>query len=178
MRNSATPKLTGTLGLRYDYEQSEASLRFLITRADAVVCTGHAMLPGGQTCTPGTSVLVPLRQSGLIPESAGDAAKNDYDALLPKLGLRYAFTPGLSAFGTFSIGYRAGGADTLFTTGEIKTFGPETTYNYETGLRSQWLKRRLNVDLNVFYIQWKDQQIQQRTEDSNDSSPPMPPARS
>jgi outer membrane receptor protein involved in Fe transport len=164
-----TPKLTGTFGLRYDYEQSESTLTFLIRRADAVVCSTDLALPGEPLCAPGVDVLPVLRQSGLIPESDGDAANNRYDALLPKLGLRYAFTPGITAFGTFSIGYRAGGADTLFTTGEIKTFEPETTFNYETGLRTAWLNRRLNVDLNVFTIQWRDQQVQQRTEDGSDS---------
>ena len=57
----------------------------------------------------------------------------------------------------------------LETTGEIREFDPETTNNYELGFRSNWFGRRLGIDLNLFYTQWNDQQVQQLTENGADS---------
>lgn len=168
-----TPRLTGTLGLRYDYEESTTATLLQVRRADLQACA-EDILPllaaaGISQCSPGISVLAPLNQSGIIPQSDGQDADSKYDAFLPKIGLRYEWTDNVTVFGTYSIGYRAGGADALVTTGEIREFDPETTNNYELGFRSNWFGRRLGIDLNLFYTQWNDQQVQQLTENGADS---------
>jgi iron complex outermembrane receptor protein len=55
-------------------------------------------------------------------------------------------------------GYRPGGANQIAPNAPA-TFGPDTTTNYEVGVKTEWLDRRLLVDLTEFYIDWKDTQI-------------------
>jgi outer membrane receptor protein involved in Fe transport len=40
---------------------------------------------------------------------------------------------------------------------------PDKTTNYEVGLRTQWLDRRLTLNGDVYYIKWKDPQLASAT---------------
>ncbi|WP_420428204.1 TonB-dependent receptor [Algiphilus sp.] len=168
-------RLTLTAGLRFDRESRRTQAPFETTRADLVGCTPEALdalsalLPGIDRCAPGIDVRPVLAQTPFVPGAGDDVAEATYNALLPRLGVRYAFTPDLAAFLTYTEGYRAGGAEVLFTTGDINTFDPEFTRNYETGLRAAWLDGALRTDLTLYYIDWQDQQVQRITEDGSDS---------
>lgn len=168
-------QLTVTAGVRFDRESRRTQAPFETTRADLVGCTPQALdalsalLPGVAQCAPGIDARPVLSQTPLAPGAGDDVAKATYNALLPRLGLRYAFTPDLAAFVTYTEGYRAGGAEVLFTTGEINTFDPEFTRNYETGVRAAWADGALRTDINLYYIDWQDQQVQRITDDGTDS---------
>ncbi|MEM6496804.1 MAG: TonB-dependent receptor, partial [Pseudomonadota bacterium] len=77
----------------------------------------------------------------------------------PKVGLAYDWTSDLKTGFVVSRGYRAGGAQVSAITGESSEFDPEFTWNYEGFIRSQWFNRRLTANLNVFYTDWRDQQL-------------------
>lgn len=158
------PRLTLTAGLRYDTEKTEAQAPFSITRADLVACTGST-----SNCAPGVDVRDALAMTGAFPEAGAQTAVGDFNALLPKLAARWQFTPQINAGFTYSEGYRSGGAEVLFSTGQINSFDPEYTRNYELSLRGDFFKRRLGVAFNAYYVDWRDQQVAVRTADGNDS---------
>jgi outer membrane receptor protein involved in Fe transport len=82
----------------------------------------------------------------------------DYDAFLPYAGITLRWTDDFSTGFRIHRGYRAGGSGTS-TSGNF-VYDPEFTTNYELSLlRSRWLDNRLAVNANIFYVDWKDQQV-------------------
>src|SRR5690606_17779846 len=43
----------------------------------------------------------------------------------------------------------------------LDKFEEEKTWNYEFGVKSDWLDGRMRVNANVFYIDWTNQQLTQ-----------------
>ncbi|HUD29934.1 MAG TPA: TonB-dependent receptor [Novosphingobium sp.] len=81
-----------------------------------------------------------------------------------KASLRYEFTPDISVFGTFATGYKGQTYDlsTGFNAaraaaGPVK---PETSTDWEIGLRSQFLDRALTVNVTLFDTKYKNLQAQ------------------
>jgi len=157
--------LTATLGLRYDTESLDALTFSDTTRADARV-----RLPDGAAQTvplaadalallPGIDVRPVLIQvPALLPNTNGvRTASTRYAALLPKLGLRWAFTPQWSVFAGYTEGYRAGGVDVDTQTGEALPYQPEYTRSFEVGMRGDFA--RFDIATNVFHTRWRDQQV-------------------
>jgi outer membrane receptor protein involved in Fe transport len=85
-------------------------------------------------------------------------AKDEYSELLPKAGIVYDISDSLSVGFTAQKGYRAGGVVQDFA-GATDAFDPESTWNYEGSIRSQWLDGRMTANANVFYTDWSDQQV-------------------
>lgn len=176
-------RLTLTAGLRYDRVERQSSAPFTTERADLIACTPEALAAlGPETCLPGIDVLpilsLPLLISDalpilslptLIPRAGDEVAPTDFDILLPKLGARYALTERLDVFASYAEGYRAGGAEILFTTGQLNTFDPEFTRNVEIGLRSDFFGGDVGLRSNLFYVDWRDQQVMVLTESRDDS---------
>jgi outer membrane receptor protein involved in Fe transport len=82
----------------------------------------------------------------------------EYEALLPKVGATVDLTDDISVGATVQRGYRAGGSESL-PVGGTNVFDPEFTWNYELAFRSRWLGGRLLANANVFYTDWRDQQV-------------------
>lgn len=85
----------------------------------------------------------------------------DFFEVLPKVSLNYAANQQLNLFATVARGYKTGGFNSTFERDEDMTFKPEYNWNYEVGAKSKWLKNRLIVNANLFYIDITDQQIYQ-----------------
>lgn len=88
-----------------------------------------------------------------------------------KFNTSYHFTPAVMAYATVSDGYRAGGINgsipactTTVTTecldADQLSFKPDRTRNYEVGLRSTWFDKRLLINADFYYIDWRDLRIQ------------------
>lgn len=80
--------------------------------------------------------------------------------LLPKFSVGYDISDTVYSYATVSKGFLAGGFN--YGTALDKstfTYDPEYTWNYEVGLKTEWLNRRLQVNLAVFYIQMTDKQV-------------------
>jgi outer membrane receptor protein involved in Fe transport len=80
---------------------------------------------------------------------------------LPKVGIAYQLSPERSLAFTVQKGYRGGGAgvDTTVNPSQPYTYDPETTLNYELAWRSTFAQGRGLFNANVFYTDWKAQQI-------------------
>ncbi|MFC4307944.1 TonB-dependent receptor domain-containing protein [Steroidobacter flavus] len=83
------------------------------------------------------------------------------DTVTPRLALSYAFSDDARVYAQASKGFRTGGpnltASTLF--GIPSTYEPDWLWNYELGLKSHWLDRRLVLNAAVYYIDWQDLQL-------------------
>lgn len=162
-----TDRLTLVGGLRYDRESSDVYSNYRITRADA-----YPTLPGGTGSSVLDQVQIPalplFTAAGVVPGTGtGRSISANYDALLPKIGVRYALTADTNVFVTYTEAYRAGGGDVDVQNGTIHEYDPEYTKTVETGLRSAWFDRRLQTRANVYYTRWLDQQVQVPNEDGS-----------
>jgi iron complex outermembrane receptor protein len=84
----------------------------------------------------------------------------DYNEWLPKFAIAYDFTDDIMAYASASRGYLAGGYILNHATCEENfTYDEEHTWNYETGIKTSWLDRRLMANLSAFYIDMKDKQV-------------------
>lgn len=87
----------------------------------------------------------------------------DSDELLPKFALTYHWMPDLMTYTSVSKGYSSGSFNMYTSTSAGEFYDPEYSWNYEVGLKSAWLDKRLIFNFSVFYIDWKDQQVMQQT---------------
>lgn len=114
----------------------------------------------------------------VLPEFQSNAI-SDSDSLF-KANTSYQFSKAILGYATLSEGYRSGGVNPLpncpdplpanqfacVQPGEA-LIKPDTTLNYELGLRTSWLKGRLVVNGALYYIDWKDIQVAGSTEVGN-----------
>jgi len=92
----------------------------------------------------------------VTPESASNA--NAFTYLLTP---RFKLSQDLMVYARIASGYRAGGPNpniTLFTLPH--SFDPDKTQNYELGIKGQAWERRVSFDASLYYIDWKDIQLQ------------------
>jgi iron complex outermembrane recepter protein len=68
----------------------------------------------------------------------------------------------------YSEGFRLGGANSPRAVqagvGIPAEYGPDTIKNYELGLKSLWLDKRLQLNIDVFLMHWDDIQLYARTD--------------
>lgn len=92
------------------------------------------------------------RQAGsTIP--VAPLARDTFRTFAPRFSAKYAWTPGTSVYLTASKGFRSGGFN-----GSGTSFGPESLWNYEGGLKSSLMGGRVFIDLAAFYIDYRDRQ--------------------
>lgn len=73
---------------------------------------------------------------------------------------RYRLTPDIMAYARFASGYRAGGSNPLPGHGTPPQYSPDKTNDYDLGVKGDFFDHRLSVDASLYYIDWKDVQIQ------------------
>lgn len=86
----------------------------------------------------------------------GTAQKED--GFTPKVTLAYRPQKGVTAYATYSRGFRVGGPNpnAAILPGIPTSYGSDTVDNYEAGLKTSLLQNRLTLDLSVFHLKWKD----------------------
>lgn len=80
----------------------------------------------------------------------------------PKLSLSYQASPSTMYYAVASEGFRFGGANSLMPLAGFNTpsgWGSDSLRNYELGVKSSLLNRRLSFDVDVFDIEWSDLQV-------------------
>lgn len=91
-----------------------------------------------------------------VPSAEDDQS---FDKLLPKLGVSHELGSDQLIGLVWYQGYRGGGVDISTSTAHLP-YDAETTDTYEASWRSAWLDRKLRSTANVFYTDWKDQQVE------------------
>ncbi|HEY0915490.1 MAG TPA: TonB-dependent receptor [Solimonas sp.] len=95
-------------------------------------------------------------------------ADSSEDGISPKASIAFQATDNLRLYFTASRGFRFGGpqlAASSPTTDVPETYKSDSLWNYELGLRSDWLDRSLRIDASVYRIDWKDPQVYQISAD-------------
>lgn len=126
-----TPKLKLEAGVRFDYERANS------------IHTEHKIVEDNKEL------------------------KNEFDSPLtftewtPKASLQYQFTSNTQIYTTVAKGYKTGGFNTSFEKEEQRTFDPESSWNYEIGLKTSFGQNRYSAEASLFYIDIDNQQIKQ-----------------
>jgi iron complex outermembrane recepter protein len=97
-----------------------------------------------------------LAQAGGIDNPVGKS----WGEFTPKVSLKYRFNPDLMAYGLYSRGFRAGGFSGRPGTYEaaVTPYNPEKVDNFELGIKSEWLERRLRFNAALYFMKYKDKQ--------------------
>lgn len=102
------------------------------------------------------SGLLPLVLSGTNFNNVTQRASASH--VTSKVSLDFDITSKALLYATASSGFRAGDINpyAFLFPGAPKSFGPETLWNYELGVKTSWLNDRLIADGAVFYDDWKN----------------------
>ncbi len=84
----------------------------------------------------------------------------------PKASVTWHYSDELMMYGTVSRGFQYGGFNIGVLTSVPPTYKSSTLWNYELGVRTDWLDRTLRFDLTGFYDPWKNPQVYQGTSDN------------
>jgi iron complex outermembrane recepter protein len=152
-----TDQLSLLAGFRWDNESNETGGSQVATFAGRFPTAPGLLGPSGPLLFASISGFV----SAQIAQANASAASatREFDAFLPKLGLKYDLTEDLSASFVVQRGYRSGGSSLNIARASLVEYEPEYTWNYEAALRSTWLGGKLRVNANAFYTDWEDQQV-------------------
>ena len=97
-----------------------------------------------------------LPMFGLVDYEFRDSAS--WTKFLPKIGIIYRLNDDLSVFANYSQGYLTGGYNYFAGFGgrDENKFGPQTSDNYELGLRGNAFEDRLKFAATLFHMDIKD----------------------
>lgn len=73
----------------------------------------------------------------------------------------FKISPDLMVYARFASGYRVGGPNVVVVPGIPASYKPDTTSNYELGIKGDLFEHRLTFDAAAYYIEWKNFQIQE-----------------
>jgi iron complex outermembrane receptor protein len=141
-----TPKFDVTAGIRYTTERKsmdQVETYYLYTGGTTLV----QPLPG--------MPLVPIPGN---PFSFSTTAR--YNAPTPKFGVQYSLTEDLMLYASATRGFKSGGYNFSANSAATAGFQPEKVWSYEVGAKTEWLDRRLRVNLTGFYYKYTDLQVQ------------------
>lgn len=91
--------------------------------------------------------------------NSGQALDTNVNAFLPKIGVTYHINDQQNVSFLLQRGYRSGGVGINTAQATTHEFDAEFTTNYEVSYRSTWLDYALSMNANVFYTDWKEQQV-------------------
>ncbi|WP_159931093.1 TonB-dependent receptor [Oceanicoccus sp. KOV_DT_Chl] len=84
--------------------------------------------------------------------------KDDWQEFSPRVALQYTLTDDLMFFGSYAKGFKSGGYFARSTQVDGNAFDPETVETIELGMKSEWLDKRLRLNVTAFMSDYKDKQ--------------------
>ncbi len=128
---AVTQQFKLTLGLRYDIENRRLSQRSEFIKEP----------------------IPPVTTSPLTEYAA------DFAAFTPKISAAYQFNDNTLLYGSFARGFRAGGLNAGAANPADIPYQPEFSNNIEIGLKNTFWDNRVRLNLTLFYLQQRGQQI-------------------
>lgn len=92
--------------------------------------------------------------------TGGSQGDRSFERILPRGSIAYRCCEDFKSYFSVARGFKAGGFNLTAPTGS-ESFGTETSWAYELGVKSQWLDDRLSANAAVFYVDWDDMQLSQ-----------------
>jgi iron complex outermembrane receptor protein len=84
--------------------------------------------------------------------------ERDFSDVSPQFTVAYRAAAGKMVYGTVARGFKAGGFNPASPQG-TEAYDEEHSWNYEGGAKTMWLSDRLAVNASVFYLRWRDMQV-------------------
>lgn len=97
----------------------------------------------------------------LYPVAYEVHAESKDDSFTYLVSPRFKISPNNMVYGRVATGYRPGGPNPGAGFGTPAEYAADTTTSYELGWKTELLDRRVSLDASVYYIDWKDIQLQQ-----------------
>jgi iron complex outermembrane recepter protein len=85
-------------------------------------------------------------------------AEESFSNFSPQVSATYQLQPQQMVYATLSRGFKAGGFNPASPAGS-ETYGEETSWNLEGGIKTRWLNDRVSVNAAIFSIDWNDLQL-------------------
>lgn len=82
-------------------------------------------------------------------------ARNEFSAFTPRFALEYQASDDIYLYASASRGFKSGG----FNLTSLQSFDPETIWSYESGLKAEWLDRRVRTNISAFYYDYTNLQV-------------------
>ncbi|WP_291535893.1 TonB-dependent receptor [Brevundimonas sp.] len=96
----------------------------------------------------------------LIPGMASYTLDESWSNFSPKVTANYKINEDVSIYALASRGFRSGGFNGRPTSAaEVGAFDPEELTSYEVGMKSDWLDRRLRLNLSAFHNTYDNMQV-------------------
>ncbi len=93
-------------------------------------------------------------------ETINPAVSSQANAFTYLLTPRFKVSPDLMLYARLASGYRAGAPNSFNPDPTVpREYKPDTTQNYEIGAKGDVLEHRLSFDASLYYINWKDLQL-------------------
>ncbi|HWT52232.1 MAG TPA: TonB-dependent receptor, partial [Caulobacter sp.] len=98
-----------------------------------------------------------ITQSYVGPPAQVDASASGW---VSKFNVSYQVTSDVMVYALASKGFRPGGANNVpGLASALLAYQPDSLWNYETGVKSQWFDRRLTLNAAAYQIDWSNMQI-------------------
>lgn len=88
-----------------------------------------------------------------------DRLKSKENKAIFKFEADYKPTENIMFYGSASQGYRVGGTILKVVPELPDAYGPDYTWNFEVGAKTQWLDNHLTANIALYHINWYDTQI-------------------
>ncbi len=88
-----------------------------------------------------------------------DDIEADNDSFTYLVTPRFKVSADLMVYARLASGFRPGGINLVASDVVPRVYDPDTTTNYEVGIKGSLLDRRFTYDASVYYIDWKDIQL-------------------
>jgi outer membrane receptor protein involved in Fe transport len=132
---------------------------------------GEVEAPLGHGTSLGSGLRFEQRNAQYEDTRASDFSPT-YSMVGGNISLQHDMTKSLRGYVSASRGFKGGGFNTgVNVPADRRQYGPEYLWNYETGLKGAFLKKRLTTNLAVFHDQRYDQQLKFAIQ--NDPSDPL-----
>ncbi|MFM2409268.1 MAG: hypothetical protein RL481_96 [Pseudomonadota bacterium] len=172
--STKTMSIFASLGYEFGNLRINAEGRYNIDRKRAQVFSVNnpTVAPNVNQLIVGTNVPA----TGLFPVTGPKIAKT-FESFAPRLTLDYKPNDDLLLYASVAKGVRSGGfntANAVSATGILASEVPydeESNWTYEAGIKSEWLDRKLLVNLSAFYVDWTNAQVSSFTENPTAVNP-------
>jgi iron complex outermembrane receptor protein len=96
-----------------------------------------------------------------VMDAASPRLKESWNSFTPRLGAEWKFSDDLMVYASYANGYKSGGFNARPTTDppRFESYEPEELDTYELGLKSEWLNRRLRLNVAAFRSDYKEIQL-------------------
>ena len=132
--------LTLTVGGRYTDETKKVNF----------IANASPLLP---------AVTAPTRTTSANMTALGIPLEQSTKLFTPRVALKYDINQDVNLFASATRGFKSGGWNARGTTAVAnQPFSPEKVWSYEAGLRSEWMDRKLRVNLTAFMLDVQDLQ--------------------